>query len=317
MVVQDEPRREDGDGARSRAIAHLSLEFVLDAATTGMAGLPTLDAILVMAVNQANIAPLTRDPAARGRYGALDSPAPDEERRPVSISAVAASLALPYETARRRLGRLADRGVCVLSEAGATIPQSFLGSDAYLGTTRALHERAWRFYREARAQDVVGRLPASNYPTGGGVPIRGAARILADYLLRSSEIFIGWFGDLVSSLVGMGLVQVATGPDPRLASQPQSIAALATRLGLPAETVRRRVTAMAARGVCARADHGVTLSTDVMEGEPFAALLGDNAANVNRLFAGLAERGVIDAWETLRPTGRAAAVATRLAPGDR
>jgi hypothetical protein len=34
---------------------------------------------------------------------------------------------------------------------------------------------------------------------------------------------------------------------------------------------------------------------------PLADLFQDNAAQVQRLFAGLAERGVVEAWERLRP----------------
>ena len=104
-------RDEDGP-ERMRRLAHLSLCFVIDSACSGMAGLKTVDAVLVMAVNQANIAPLTRDPDARIRYGALDAPAPDEDRRPVSVSAVAASLKLPYETTRRYVNMMVRDGQC-------------------------------------------------------------------------------------------------------------------------------------------------------------------------------------------------------------
>jgi hypothetical protein len=291
------------EAQRVRAVAHLSLAFVLDAASAGMAGLPTLDAVLVMAVNQANIAPLTRDPDARARHGALDAAAPDEARRPVSVSAVASSLGLPYETARRRLGRLARDGVCVLGGAGVVVPQGFLASEAYLATVRGLHERAWRFYREACAEGLVGELPPAHYATDSGIPIRGAARLLADYLLRSAEIFVGRFDDLVCALIAMELVRTATARDVRTAGRPRSITAIAQRLGVPGETVRRRVLEMGGRGHCARIRGGIVLAPVFAEGEPFAALLRDNAAHVGRLFAGLAERGVVEAWEKLRPTG--------------
>ena len=77
--------------ARDRQLAFLGFNFVLDLAGDGVPGLKPLESLLVMAINQANIAPLTRDPAARSRYGALEAPAPDEIRRPVSVRAVAAS----------------------------------------------------------------------------------------------------------------------------------------------------------------------------------------------------------------------------------
>jgi hypothetical protein len=308
MAEVREIRDPAGADRRLREVTRLSLAFVLEAATSGMAGLATIDAVLVMAVNQANIAPLTRDSDARLRYGALDAPAPDDERRPVSVSAVAASLGLPYETARRRMGRLADRGVCVLAEAGVVVPQGFLGSESYLASARSLHERAWSFYRDARAAGLVGDLPASNYPTDSGVPIRGAARLLADYLLRTSELFVSRFGDLVSSLIAMRLLLLALGTEPAAGRRGGSVAALAARRGIPAETVRRHVLEMAARGDCQRRRAEVSLPPGLLEAPAFTELLGDNAVNVSRLFAGLAERGVIEAWEKLRPTvGRALA----------
>ena len=72
---------------RDRQIAHLAFNFALDMASHGIPGLKPLESLMMMAINQANIAPLTRDPAARSRYGALEAPAPDDERRPVSVRA--------------------------------------------------------------------------------------------------------------------------------------------------------------------------------------------------------------------------------------
>jgi hypothetical protein len=281
-----------------RRLAHLSLCFVIDSACSGMAGLKTLDAVLVMAVNQANIAPLTRDPDARVRYGALDAPAPDDDRRPVSVSAVAASLKLPYETARRRLKQLAADGVCTLSEAGAVVPQSFLSSAAYLDTTRVLHERIWAFYRELMAEGLLGELPASRYSVEAGVPVRGAVRLVADYLLRTSATFVGHFGDLVSGLVGMAVLCTSTGRPP----QASRATALAERLQLPQETVRRHALELIERGRCQRSPQGLFVSQEMLAGPPLAELFQDNAVQVQRLFAGLAERGVVQAWELLRPS---------------
>ncbi|THD81255.1 MAG: hypothetical protein E7812_05015 [Phenylobacterium sp.] len=283
-----------------RRLAHLSLCFVIDSATNGMAGLKTLDAVLIMAVNQANIVPLTRDPDARSRYGALDAPAPDEERRPVSVSAVAASLRLPYETVRRRLKQLAAEGACTLTERGAVIPQEFLGSPAYLDTTRVLHERIWAFYREARDLGLIGELPPSRYPIDAGIPVRGAVRLVSDYLLRTSDMFVGYFGDLISGLVGMAVLCASTDPD---GARPTHMSALAERLHLPLETVRRHALGLVEAGRCERHRQGLLITEATLAEPRLAGLFRDNAGHVQRLFAGLAERGVVDAWERLRPAG--------------
>jgi hypothetical protein len=291
---------------RDRRLANLSLCFVVDAAASGMAGLETLDAILIMAINQANIAPLTRDPDARIRYGALDAPAPDEARRPVSINAVAASLKLPYETVRRRLRKL-DGAACHLSGDGAVVPEEFLVSPAYLNSVRVLHERVWSFYREVRAEGLMGELPPSRYSIETGIPVRGAARLIADYLLRATEVFVLRFDDLITALVAMALLCESTTPRPA----PASVTYVAKRLQLPIETVRRHALKLVDGGWCERDGKGLVFSAAALGQTAWTSLFRDNAANVHRLFAGLAERGVVEAWERLRPTGDVAAAAAR------
>src|SRR5262245_61715219 len=117
--------------ARDRQLAFLGFNFVLDLAGDGIPGLRPLESLLVMAVNQANIAPLTRDPEARARHGALEAPAPDESRRPVSVRAVATSMRMPYETTRRNIRRLEGQGVCVTTDAGVVVPASFMLTQDY------------------------------------------------------------------------------------------------------------------------------------------------------------------------------------------
>jgi DNA-binding Lrp family transcriptional regulator len=280
---------------RARALVPLSGVFLLDQATTGMAGIDARDALLVMAINQANIAPLTRDPQARLRYGGLESPAPDDERRPVSLSAIATSLGLPYETVRRRVGRLAAQGVCDLTGHGAVVPESFLASPAYLTSVVASHARLHRFYRELRAGGLMEPLPASRYPPEPAVPIRASLRPLSDYLLRTTEKLMALTGDLISGLAFLGLLSAG----PRLPAQPSSTAALSRRLAMPHETVRRHAAGLAERGWCLRLPRGFAITDEVLARPEVGALFRDNAANIHRLFAQLAERGVVEAWERL------------------
>ena len=289
---------------RERRLGHLSLAYVIDAATNGMAGLDVLDAVLVMAVNQANIAPLTRDPDARTRYGALDAPAPDEERRPVSVNAISASLKLPYETVRRRLKRM-DGTACVLGDAGAIVPESFLGSADYLNSVRVLHERTWTLYRELQAAGMMGDLPASRYSIESGVPVRGAARLVADYLLRATDVFVQRYDDLISALVAMVVICDSTLPTP----QAINVTGLSRRLHLPIETVRRHALQLVADGWAERAGKGLIVTPEALAQPAWTTFFRDNAVNVQRLFAGLAERGVVEAWERLRPTGAVPAAA--------
>lgn len=285
--------------ARERALAAPCGVFMLDQVTTGIAGMDTRDALLVMAVNQANIAPLTRDPGARLRYGALEAPAPDDERRPVSLSAIAASLRLPYETVRRRIRRLETLGVCVLTPQGPIVPEAFLASAAYLGSAVAAHARLHRFYRELRGAGLMEPLPASRYPPEPTVPVRAALRPLADYLLREAETLMAITGDLISGLALFGMLSSG----PALPGPPISTAALARRLAMPHETIRRHAAQLVADGWCRRARRGFAVGEDILARPQLTGFFHDNAVNLHRLFAALAERGVIEAWERLGVPG--------------
>jgi hypothetical protein len=176
---------------RERVIGDLSLEFLVDVASVGIADLDSADALLVMAINQANILPLTRDPAARRRYGDLASPAPDSERRAVSISAIADSLGLPFETARRHVHRLTARGACALENGGVIVPASFLSSGPYLASVMQVYGRLHAFHTELTAFRLLHPLPEPTFASEGEDLMRGAARLVADYLLRVSA---GWCG---------------------------------------------------------------------------------------------------------------------------
>jgi hypothetical protein len=287
---------------RERELAHLSLNFVLDMAGDGIPGLKSLDALLVMAINQANIGPLTRDPAARTRYGALEAPAPDHERRPVSVRAVAASMQLPYETARRNIRRLEQQGVCVLSPQGVVVPEAFMRSEAYFEAARRGHERLFALYQALRAGGLLEPLPAANYDESEP-PIRAAVRLLSDYLLRTAETVVGRTGDLVTGLVLLPLVAAAAGTGDAPAA-PLSLAAIARRVHLPAETARRHAAVLTESGLCRSTPRGLVLADAELLQPPWPALLKENAIAVQRMYAGLAERGVVAAWDHLAGADR-------------
>lgn len=290
--------------ARDRHIAYFAFNFVADMAAHGIPGLKPLEAVLLMAINQANIAPLTRDPAARSRYGALENAAPDAERRPVSVRAVAASMRLPYETARRNIRRLEAQGACVSSEAGVVAPTAFMTSPAYLAAAQTGHERLHLLYRLLTARRLLEPLPAANYHEQEP-PIRGAVRLMSDYLLRTAEAVGARTGDLTATLVLLPLLAAAAGAEGGAAA-PLSAGALARRAQLPAETVRRHVLALVEAGVCVSGPGGVGLAEGTFASPAWRGLLRENAIAVQRLFAGLAERGVIDAWAHAEAAGGAA-----------
>lgn len=291
-------------------IARLSLGFTLDQVSAGLAGLSPLDALLVLAINQANIAPLTRDPNARQAYGALGHAAPDDARRPASINAMANSLGIPFETTRRRVKRLEAEGVCtIVPGAGVLIPESFLTSERYLQSVMAAHDRLVGFYGQLLAQNLLDPLPDTNYDIDEGVPLRGAARLISDYLLRGLDGMLREGGDVVTAVTLLALlvagIEDAPWPpqaDWALTTVPfraVSTAELARRLGLAGETVRRHTMQLTEAGLATRDAAGVSVARDILTRPAVQALAEEHAAAVQRLFSGLAERGVVAAWEQM------------------
>lgn len=67
-------------------------------------------AVVYIAILQANLGPLIEDTALSARYAGVDTVVPEDLRRPISVHALAGSLHMPYETTRRCVGRLIDKG---------------------------------------------------------------------------------------------------------------------------------------------------------------------------------------------------------------
>src|ERR1041384_4981597 len=111
-----------------RVAGRLANAFALDLVKLGGFGRDVIDALLLAAISQANVAQITRSPELQRQYATLDAAPPDELRRPVSINAIAGSLRIPFETARRRIAALKDLGVIKVTAHGVIVPQAPLVS---------------------------------------------------------------------------------------------------------------------------------------------------------------------------------------------
>jgi hypothetical protein len=67
--------------------------------------------VIYAAIQQVSLEPLATNPDLADRYGSLDNTLPDDLRRTISVHALAGSLGMPYETTRRAVERLMDRGL--------------------------------------------------------------------------------------------------------------------------------------------------------------------------------------------------------------
>jgi hypothetical protein len=100
---------------------------------------PTFGGILPLTiwagVMRANVRELMADPQMAWRYAGQDQPPPDHLRKPISVRAVASDLGLPFETTRRHVAVMIDKGwLAAVPGQGVITPTSALGADS-LGHT--------------------------------------------------------------------------------------------------------------------------------------------------------------------------------------
>jgi hypothetical protein len=297
------------------------VDFLLDIAEAARNGGSILDVLILTVVVEANLAPLASDPELQRRYTDLASPPPDALRRPVNVSAVAASMELPYETVRRRLVRLAELGECEIGRKGVVVPTARLSSPDYARIAIARYERTRRLHGdllEAGAlQDPASRRDLrGEAQEGGDPPVRLCNRLLSEYYLRTLNLLVRAAGDPVAALILLGVARanMAGQPPearpgeevpPDSAGKPARRLAVATQLGLPAETVRRRLIDLERRGYCRTVHGGVVVDASAVLRLEALAVFQENQANLERFFARLGESGVLAVWNAER--ARAAA----------
>ena len=99
----------------SRRLARASQEFFLRSAVLLARAFPNdlIRGVIWVAINSGNTGHLMDDAALDRQFGDEGTPTPEDIRRPVSRLAVANSLSMPYETARRHINALVRDGWCV------------------------------------------------------------------------------------------------------------------------------------------------------------------------------------------------------------
>jgi DNA-binding Lrp family transcriptional regulator len=231
----------------------------------------------------ANTEHLLDDPvlAARYRRGTL---APGD-CRPVSIGAIADGLGFDIQTVRRKIAVLQADGRCRVDERGIVLQVPDGGGAVFVGQPGDLPAQLATLLARLRALVVD-----NGYDAGAIAELRAAIDhdfgrlaeaetlvdlVLCQYLARSMLAGAQIFGSDRDSAVIYFTIYVESGRD--LAHDPQlsradawiesdmpdggrqsvTVRAIARRIGLPAESVRRKVKRLIDRGLIERMDDGV------------------------------------------------------------
>ena len=305
---------------RLRVASRLTAAYLLDSIAIARGEAHVLDALLASAIIQANVAEISQHADLAVSFAETDSLPTDDLRRPVSMNAVASSLNLPFETVRRRVSAMVQDGFCRFVDGGVIVPSEILAQPEYFVAAFKGYERLRAFYYQLRDLGLLPDLPPPTVDLAAGTfPVRAVTRLVGSYVLRIVEA-MGMAGaivegNLVDALVLMEVFRSnvehlshvqrgGEGFDPvDMVSDrqrvPVSISTVARRLGLPHETVRRRVTGLVKRGVCARTPGGLIIPARTLAHPALRQQLAGNAANLQRLFSSLARLGVLQVWDGL------------------
>lgn len=287
---------------QDEAIMRLAGRLVLDHVTVARLGFDLIDALVMMTITQANVELITRDPELQRRYATYEQVPPDELRRPISINAVAQSLGLPFETVRRRVVKMALLGIFKSGKQGVITPSPVVlnrrhrvALESGYGRARALHDEMDR--------NGLGEAYEGGVVWAGPDALRLVARVSADYLLRLVQLLMDETGDPLSAAVWLAIfcdnVAVADRGSARAIpgrQKPMSMAALARRLRLSTETTRRRIQALVALGLCVQSGTTVVVDAGTLARPGVQRLLTRNRQDVRRMFATLADYGVVQSW---------------------
>lgn len=283
----------------NEAILRLSGRYLLDQVTVVRFAFGLLDALIVVAVTQANVAPISADRALQRRYATYEDVPPEDVRRPISINAVAQSLGLPFETVRRHVIKLSLLGVLKMSRDGVCTSQSTVHGTQYRQGAEVGYARLQTLQRELDSFGWLEVHAADEIVWRGPTPLRLVARISTDYLLRLIHALMDVAGDPVGAMIWLGLFceEPASGREVRVGSSTSvSAAALSRTLRLSPETTRRRLDALAAAGLCVRDRNGARIDAETLASPSIARLMSRNRQDLKRMLTALAEFGILQAW---------------------
>lgn len=300
----------------ARLVTRASVAFMLDLVKLGRLGRNLNDGLIALAIIQANVAPITRDAQLSRAYATLDCPPLDTLRRPVSVSAIANALRLPYETVRRRVALMAAEGICEITSRGVVAPSAVLVTPAHRAVLELNSTYLEAFYGRLRDIGFLGPPTPAERFAPDQPPLRAVARISADYALRLLEYLTQRIGGLAECLIFLeimrsnieGITDAERGYDEKgalgyLADERRkaiSVSSLAVRVDIPAETARRHVSRLLKAGLVARMPGGLIVPGAQLSKPEIAGVLRENCMFVGRMFAGLAPLGVLLDWEERR-----------------
>lgn len=225
------------------------------------------------------------------------------EARSVSVRAIAQSLSLPYETTRRKILELEDRGLVVrVSAQGVAAAAEVMDSPEVREAGRITGAAVIQTVADLRGLGVdLAQGPVAQPADPSRLDL-DVARLTEDFMLRVLEAGVAPHGSMLDGLVYTAMTIAnadpitrdpeiawrypgADTPPPDTARRPVTIAELSQWLSIPRETMRRRVTRMLELGRCESVRGGYLSSMVFMQSEPLLSA----AVAINQRFSQLVQ----------------------------
>ena len=286
----------------------LQLSFV--EITRGLVDGDLVCSLLLPAILEANVGHLDADPDISRRHQALDAAYPDALRRPANALSIAQFLDLPRETARVKLAGMVANGVLQRTPTGFILPASTVISDRFLPAIPGYLDALDGFISGLGLIRAFGLRPGSRLAHPVWPVAWAAMRLSTAHVLRETAYTRALTPgmNLTASFV-LQAVSHAVGAQLRLPSQmpagggvlavleptvgPVRGTAVAARLCLPEEPVRRHLKQLVEAGYLCRVRGGYDLVQNA-EMEPVWRTFQKRAqGNARQLIWRLTTTGVV------------------------
>lgn len=269
-----------------------------------------VSSLLLPAILDANVGHLDADPDISRRHQALDAAYPDEQRRPANALSIAQFLDIPRETARAKLSGMVAGGMLRRTPAGYILPASTLVSDRFLPAIPRYLEALDGFISGLGLIRGFGLRPGSRlahpvWPVAWAAMRHSTAHILREtaytrdltpgmsltacYILLSVCHSVGGQLRLAPQMPARGGALAVLGPT----FGPVRGSAVAARLGLPEETVRRHLKQLVEAGYLCRVRGGYDVVHDAEMEAVWRTFQKRAQANARQLIWRLTTTGVV------------------------
>jgi hypothetical protein len=275
------------DAAIARIICRLGAEYVLGCFRLLIDRHGDIrSGVLLMAINAANVAHIDARTEEGRRAAAADGLVQDEERKPVSVTRLAAITGLPLGSTRRIIEHLIEVGDCIRVDGGLIVPRAVYerpeSGRLAMANLRHVSEFVRELLRRGLVPETPAMMPAWQMPVAQRALAAVVVRQSAEYCLRALRLLADIYCNIRAGIVTQAIVTANTAhldgpmgegwrfaglhqPPPDEVRRPVSATEIARSLGVPYETLRRQVRRLIEAGVCIRVDGGLIVPMGVLE----------------------------------------------------